>query len=422
MKRLLAWAGRTFVTLRESILDALVEVKVNRARIVLQTLGVILGVGSLVAVQGLSDSGRRQSVKFFDEFGGLKKILVLNKPLKERVQTAQMLKSHGLDWEDVEALRREIPFATQVDPIAEANLLVRTPTYHKEREIAGATPDYQAVYKFFPARGRFLIDDDLVSMSRVVVLGDSAARLYFGNEDPLGKTLYIGDAGFRVVGVLRRKEFYFNEGDRNALEWMNRLTIIPITALYARFTGDPDKKVDYINVMVDKIANNKKATEAIKKVLYRRHAGLGDFEVYNREERMRQREQNDVFFDFIFLGTGIVSLIVGGIVIMNIMMASLRERIREVGVRKAIGAKGLDVALQFLVESILVTLIGGIVGLPIGILFCTGITALIGNPAVITPWMAAESVIASVAVGLFFGLYPAIKAARLNPVEALRYE
>jgi putative ABC transport system permease protein len=107
---------------------------------------------------------------------------------------------------------------------------------------------------------------------------------------------------------------------------------------------------------------------------------------------------------------------------MNIMMASLRERIREVGVRKAIGARGIDVALQFLVESVLVTAIGGLVGLPIGVLFANGITALIGQPAVITPQMALVSVVASVGVGLFFGLYPAIKAARLNPVEALRYE
>jgi ABC-type antimicrobial peptide transport system permease subunit len=410
------------VTLRESIFDALVEVRVNRARTVLQTLGVILGVASLVAVQGMSDAGRRQGLKFFSEFGGLRKVLVLNKPVKDRVQTATMLGSHGLDWGDVEALRREVPMATQVDPIAEEMLNIRTPTYQKLREVTGATPDYQAVYKFFPARGRFLIDDDLASMSRVVVLGDSAARLYFGNEDPLGKTLYIGDGGFRVVGVLRRKEFYFNEGDRNALEWMNRLTIIPLTSLYSRFTGDPDKKVTYVNVMVDKVENNKKAVEAIRKVLYRRHAGVGDFEVIDRKERMKQQQQEGQIFDLIFLATGILSLLVGGIVIMNIMMASLRERIREVGVRKAIGARGIDVALQFLVESVLVTAIGGLVGLPIGVLFANGITALIGQPAVITPQMALVSVVASVGVGLFFGLYPAIKAARLNPVEALRYE
>jgi putative ABC transport system permease protein len=410
------------MTLRESILDALVEIRVNRARTLLQTLGVILGVASLVAVQGMSDAGRRQGLKFFSEFGGLKKILIHNKPIKERVQTATMLDSHGLDWQDVEALRREIPMATQVDPIGEEMLNIRTPTYQKLREVTGATPDYQTVYKFFPARGRFLIDDDIAQMSRVVVLGDSAARLYFGNEDPLGKTLYIGDGGFRVVGVLRRKEFYFNEGDRNALEWMNRLTIIPLTALYSRFTGDPDKKVSYINVMVDKVENNQKAVKAIQKVLDRRHKGVRDFEVIDRKERMKQQQQQGMIFDIIFMATGIVSLIVGGIVIMNIMMASLRERIREVGVRKAIGARGIDVALQFLVESVLVTGIGGLVGLPIGVLFANGITALIGQPAVITPMMALVSVIASVLVGLIFGMYPAIRAALLNPVEALRYE
>jgi ABC-type antimicrobial peptide transport system permease subunit len=410
------------VTLRESIVDALVEVKANRGRTILQTLGIILGVASLVAVQGLSDAGRRQSLKFFAEFGGLRKILVLNKPLKQRVLSAQQLKSQGLTWGDVEAIRREVSFATQVDPIVEVNLMVRTPTYLKEREIAGATPDYQAVYKFFPARGRFLIDDDVNSMSRVVVLGDSAARLYFGNEDPIGKTLFIGEVGFRVVGVMRRKEFYFNDGDRNALEWMNRMTIIPITSVFTRFNGDPDRKVTYVNVMVDKVDNNPKAAEAVKKVLFRRHGGVEDFEVYNRAERMRQRQQQNQVFDVTFMVTGMVSLIVGGIVIMNIMLASLRDRIREVGVRKAIGARGLDVALQFLVESVLVTSIGGLAGLPLGIVFANVITALLGSPAVITPQMAIVSVAASVITGLFFGLYPALKAARLNPVDALRYE
>ena len=410
------------MTLRESIADALVEVRVNRGRTVLQTLGVILGVASLVAVQGLTDAGRRQALGFFSELGGLRKILVVNRPVKTRVQSAKTLASNGLTWADVESLRKEVSFATRVDPIAVTSLMVRTPSYLKERDISGLTPDYPSVYNFYPARGRFLIEDDLAAMARVVVLGDTAARLYFGNEDPLGKTLFLGDVGFRVVGVMRRKEFYFNEGDRNALEWMNRMTIIPITALYARFTGDPDRKVEYINVMVDTVKNNRKAADAIKAVLLRRHGGVQDFEVINREERLKQQEAESAVFDITFMVTGIVSLIVGGIVIMNIMLASLRDRIREVGVRKAIGAKGLDVALQFLVESVLVTSIGGLAGLPLGMAFAGGITALLGQPAVITPRMAIVSVVASVTVGLVFGLYPAIKASRLNPVEALRYE
>ena len=410
------------MTLRESIVDALVEVRVNKGRTILQTLGVILGVASLVAVQGLTDAGRRQSLKFYSEMGGLRKILVLNKPVKERVQTARQLASDGLTWGDAQAIKRDVSYATQVDPLASIEVMVRSGSYLRERNITGATPDYQAVYKFFPAQGRFLIDDDMASMARVVVLGDSAARLYFGNEDPIGKTVFLSDVGFRVVGVMRRKEFYFNEGDNNALEWMNRQTIIPLTALYARFTGDPDKRVSYINVMVDDVKNNRKAAQEITKVLYRRHAGVVDFEVHNREERLRQQESQGKVFDVTFMVTGIVSLIVGGIVIMNIMLASLRERIREVGIRKAIGARGVDVALQFLVETLLVTSIGGIAGLPLGMAFAKAITVLIGQPAVITPHMALVSIVASVATGLFFGLYPAIKAARLNPVEALRYE
>ncbi len=410
------------MTIRESIADALVEVRVNRGRTVLQTLGVILGVASLVAVQGLTDAGRRQALGFFSELGGLRKILVVNRPVKTRVQSAKTLASNGLTWADVESLRKEVSFATRVDPIAVTSLMVRTPSYLKERDISGLTPDYPSVYNFYPGRGRFLIEDDMASMARVVVLGDTAARLYFGNEDPLGKTLFLGDVGFKVVGVMRRKEFYFNEGDRNALEWMNRMTIIPITALYARFTGDPDRKVEYVNVMVDSVKNNRKAADAIKAVLLRRHGGVQDFEVINREERLKQQEAESAVFDITFMVTGIVSLIVGGIVIMNIMLASLRDRIREVGVRKAIGAKGLDVALQFLVESVLVTSIGGLAGLPLGMAFAGGITALLGQPAIITPRMAIVSVVASVSVGLVFGLYPAIKASRLNPVEALRYE
>jgi len=258
--------------------------------------------------------------------------------------------------------------------------------------------------------------------ARVTVLGDTAARRYFGNEDPLGKILHIGDVGFLVVGVMQRKEFYFNEGSDNALEWMNRQTFIPLTAMYSRFTGDEQKRVQYINVMVDKVENNRKTVEGLNGILSRLHGGVKDFEVFNRDERLRQAMEQGRVFDITFLVTGIVSLVVGGIVIMNIMLASFRERIREVGIRKATGAKGTDIAAQFLVESILVTGLGGALGLVGGVGLAKGITFLLDRPAVITPTMALVGVVSSVSVGLIFGLYPAIKAARLNPVDALRYE
>ncbi len=410
------------MTLHESIIDGLVDVRTHKMRTFLQTLGVVLGVASLVAVQGLTDAGRRQAMRFFSEFGGLTKILVVNRQSKETLVTARQLASNGLTWDDALAIKEEIPYAVQVDPIAGEELNIRYGDYERKNDVTGATPDYTAVYKFYPERGRFLISDDLATQARVCVLGDTAARRYFGNEDPIGKVLTIGDEGFRVVGVMKRKEFYFGNQDHNALEWMNEQTFIPLSAMISRFTGDTRKRVQYINVVVDKVANNPKAAEMIKTVLLRRHAGVLDFEVINRAERLQQRAEQDRMFDYVFLLSGLVALIIGGIVIMNIMLASFQERIREVGIRKALGARAVDIAIQFLVESILVTTIGGALGLALGVVFAQVITALLGAPAIITAKMALIGVVASVTVGLFFGLYPAVKASRLNPVEALRYE
>jgi len=408
--------------LREPILDGLLDLRAHKLRTALQTMGVVLGVASLVAVQGLVDAGRRQAINFFSEMGGLTKILVLNRPLAAMRLSAKQLRSAGLTWDDAEAIRREVPFAAQVDPMGLLPVMVRHGDYRRTQRVTGATPDYASIYKHFPARGRFLSPDDMASEARVCVLGDTAARRYFGNEDPLGKTLFLNDTGFRVVGLLTRKEFYFDNGDHNALEWMNETTIVPLTALYARFTGDTRKQVAYINVVIDKVDNNKKAAEAITALLLRRHDGVDDFEVFNRDEMIKQRAEQGRMFDVTFLVAGIIALVVGGIVIMNIMLASYQERIREVGIRKALGARFTDIVAQFMVESVLVTSIGGAAGLALGVLFAKGISLLLDAPALITPRMALVGVGASVAVGLFFGLYPAIKAARLNPVEALRYE
>ena len=408
--------------LQESIVDGLTDIGSHKLRTFLQTLGVILGVGSLVAVQGLADAGRRTTTAFFAEFGGLTKLLVVNRENRSSATaSAKELASHGLTWEDAKALEADVPYAYLVDPIQYTELVVRYGDYQRKHDVICVTDDYPAVYKFYPARGRFITADDLESQTRVVVLGDSAARLYFGTVDPLGKTLFLDGTGFTVVGIMKRKEFFFGDSAENAVEWMNRLTIIPLTSVYSRFTGDPRKRVAFINVMVDKVENNPKATELIKSILTRRH-GVVDFEVINRADRLAQQAERNQIFSMIFLGTGIVSLIVGGIVIMNIMLASFQERIREIGIRKALGAGWGEIVIQFLIEAVLVTSIGGAAGLGLGIVFAKAMSILLKNPTVITPQMMMIGVVSSVVVGLFFGLYPAFRAARLNPVEALRYE
>jgi len=409
------------MTLLESIVDGVVDIKAHKGRTFLQMVGVILGVASVVTVLALVDAGRRKSMEFLSEIGGLRKILVVNEPERAATQTALQLSNVGLTYDDAVALR-SLEMITQVDPIANLRLMARYGDYRRERNVDGVTPDYQPIYKFFPARGRFISDDDLRNATRVCVLGDTAAREMFGSEDPLGKTLFLDDVGLTVVGVMQRKEYFFNNGDHNALEWMNRKILVPITSVHKRFTGDPYERVAYVNAIVDKAENTRKAKEEIGVLLQRRHRGVKDFAIWDRTSRLERQQQQSQQLHIVFLAAGAISLLVGGVVIMNILLASFQERVREVGVRKALGANGLHITAQFLVESVLVTLLGGGVGVLLGIGFARAVSNLINQPAIITPQMALIGFVTSVSVGIFFGFYPAVKAARLNPVEALRYE
>ncbi len=409
------------MTLLESIVDGVVDINAHKGRTILQMVGVILGVASVVTVLALVDAGRRKSMEFLSEIGGLRKILVVNEPEKAPTQTALQLANVGLTYDDAMALR-SLDIITQVDPIANARLMTRYGDYRRERNIDGVTPDYQPIYKFFPARGRFISDDDLRNATRVCVLGDTAARDIFGSGDPLGKTVFLDDVGLTVVGVMQRKEYFFNNGDHNALEWMNRKIFIPLTSIHKRFTGDPYERVAYVNAIVDKAENTGKAKEEIQALLMRRHRGVKDFAIWDRTSRLERQQQQSQQLHIVFLAAGAISLLVGGVVIMNILLASFQERVREVGVRKALGANGMHITAQFLVESVLVTLLGGVVGVALGVGFAKAVSSLINQPAIITPRMALIGFVTSVSVGIFFGFYPAVKAARLNPVEALRYE
>jgi putative ABC transport system permease protein len=193
--------------------------------------------------------------------------------------------------------------------------------------------------------------------------------------------------------------------------------------MITRMAGDrQNQKVAYINVQVREIKDMDKATDEVKTILRRAHGGALDFQVFNRAAFMRQRDQEGKIYDITFLTCGTISLLVGGIVIMNILLASFNERVREVGTRKALGATGLNIMAQFLVESVVVTIFGGLLGLALGVGFTTAMSGLIQQPVVMTPRIMGIGLFFAVAVGIFFGFYPAVRAARLNPIEALRYE
>jgi putative ABC transport system permease protein len=222
---------------------------------------------------------------------------------------------------------------------------------------------------------------------------------------------------------MERKEFYWNSANRNALEWMNEMMFIPLTSMITRMVGDREnQKVAYINVQVRDVKDMDKATDEVKAILRRAHGGVEDFQVFNRAAFMQQMDEQGKIYDITFLTCGTISLLVGGIVIMNILLASFNERIREVGTRKALGATGLNILAQFLVESVVVTIVGGLLGLGLGVGFTHAMSTLIQQPVVMTAQNMLLGLVFAVTIGIFFGFYPAIRAARLNPIEALRYE
>lgn len=402
--------------------DGLADVTAHAGRTVLQTVGVILGVASVVASLGLMAGGRAQTMKYYEESGGALKVVVYPKPLEAVQASARQKASRGLTLADVAAIRARIPGFDLIEPEVNRDLLCRTPRLTKVREVTGTGPSYIELNELILERGRGLTDEDMARAAAVCVLGADRAQEFFGADDPIGKTITLGRGAYRVVGVLTYREFYWNEAnDYNALAWMNRLILVPATAMLAREAGAGSDKADQIVLRLASRDAHGEAIPALRRLLLARHGGE-DFQIYDRQERLQRMDREGRVYDITFLACGVIALLVGGIVVANIMLASFRERMREVGVRKAIGAKGWQIGVQFLVESVIVSGFGGTVGLLLGIAFVKGVSVLLGQPAVLTPTMVAAAVACAATVGVIFGFAPAVKAARLDPVVALRYE
>ncbi|HEV8658191.1 MAG TPA: ABC transporter permease [Thermoanaerobaculia bacterium] len=405
----------------ESILDGIRDIKDHFGRTMLQLVGVILGAGSIVATFSLSVTGKTAAMEYYKVSGGIAKIWISNRPTGKVTLDAKALASQGLTYGDALALRRDAKEIDLVSPVANSDMTIRYRNIEKPRSVMGVMPAYSPMNDFHAGTGRFITDNDLTSAARVVVLGTERAREFFGSENPIGKILTINGTGYQVVGVMEEKYFSFDQ-KRNVMRWMNRQIYIPITTFVTRRGESPEHgKVSFMHARMRSIKKPEQAVDEIKSILQREH-GVRDFEVISRVANLRRNQQNNKMYDMTFMICGLISLLVGGIVVMNIQLASFNERVREVGTRKAVGASGAQIFFQFLTESILVSAFGGFLGLFAGKMFTTGISLLLKRPTFITPSTIVYALIFAAGTGLFFGMYPAIRASRLNPIEALRTE
>ena len=403
---------------RESILIALEGLKSNKLRSMLTMLGIIIGVGAVIAMVSIG-MGVQQKVQ--SSIASLGSNLLIVMPGSNAPPGTVRLAAGSnitLTNQDAKAISREIAGVSYVLPGVSSQYQVIYGNQNWKTTVQGTTPDFLAVRNFTVATGSFFSSKDDSSRARVAVLGQTVATNLFSGGSAVGKTIRINKAPFRVVGVLASK------GQSSMGQDQDDMVLIPLATAQDRLLG-----ITYLN----NISIQAKSAEVINKVqedvthlLRTRHRLASnvenDFSVRNLTALMATMTETTSSITLLLGCIAAISLLVGGIGIMNIMLVSVTERTREIGIRKALGATFKNILLQFVVEAVAISVTGGLLGIVIGVGGARIISAVAGWNTVIAWWAIVGAFGVSVMIGLFFGIYPARKAALLDPIDALRYE
>ena len=409
---------------RERLRNAWVEMRENMTRSVLQSLGVILGVASVLGGMSISDSMRKRSMELYARMGGLDKLNVRQSAVvKEGAPTALQMANLGLRTVDAdEGEELDDSSVSGISLRRDARARVRSPYADQERDIRGIGGDFLALEGYEIDQGRAFSAHDIDVAAPVAVLGTEAVAVFFPNGDALGHAMRIGDTQVQVVGILRERVFRFRKSNRNMFRWRNRIIALPNTLVARRFEGDQYHRVDRMTFRIRDLDAMAKFTKGLSSLLKANHRQQEDFRLDDVAARVRKQQSQGNVYDIIFLLSGFLSLIGGGIVNVNIQMATLKERIREVGVKMAIGAPGREVFKGFMTEALLLTVLGGVVGTGMGVAFSKTICWFLGIPLFMQPASFLWATFMASVFGFLFAIYPAWKAARQSPMEALRYE
>ncbi len=409
---------------RERLRNSWVELRENLTRSVLQSLGVILGVAAVLGGMSISDSMRKRSMDLYVKMGGLDKLnvrqsAVVNDGAPTALQTANLgLRNHDAD----EGGELAVSAVEGISVQKNARARVRSPYADQERDVRGIGGDFLAIDGFEIAEGRNFSEQDVDSAAPVAIMGTEAVAVFFPDGQALGRTLRVGDTPVQVVGVLRERVFRFRDGQRNIFRRRNRIIALPTTLVARRFEGDKYHRVDRVTFRIRNLDAMAKFSKSLSTMLRANHRQQEDFRLDDVGARVRKEQSQGDVYDIIFMLSGFLSLIGGGIVNVNIQMATLKERIREVGVKMAIGAPGREVFKEFMTEALLLTSVGSIAGLFFGVGFSKLITTYIGVPLHIDAKSFVAAYLLAAVFGFVFALFPAWKASRLSPMEALRYE
>jgi putative ABC transport system permease protein len=400
--------------------EALESLNANRMRASLTILGIVIGVAAVIAMLAVG-TGAQDSILGSISGIGTNLLFVFQGNLQEEVRNEQ-----PLTMNDVNALGDvfQAPHVEAVAPVVYGTVNVTFGGESSSPEVYGVTPDYQNVRNYNLLEGSFITDENVNGRASVALIGPDVADKLFGTRTLLtGETIRIDGQPFRVIGVLEPK-------GGGSFGSQDNVVLVPITTARVRLLERDRDQVDIVYVQALNSDDVPQATEEISQILRLRHhseVGADDFTVFSQDDFLSVAGTITNILTIFLGGIAAISLLVGGIGIMNIMLVSVTERTKEIGLRKALGARKSDILLQFLTESSLLSLFGGVIGIIVGwlIAFVIGkVATASGTP--FTPTVGLNAILLatlfSTAVGLFFGIYPANRAANLEPVEALRYE
>ncbi|VTR93134.1 abc transporter atp-binding protein : ABC-type antimicrobial peptide transport system, permease component OS=Singulisphaera acidiphila (strain ATCC BAA-1392 / DSM 18658 / VKM B-2454 / MOB10) GN=Sinac_5745 PE=4 SV=1: MacB_PCD: FtsX [Gemmata massiliana] len=407
----------------------------HRLRTLLTALGIVLGVASVIVMLAVGEAARYQALKQLEDLGATTILLRSVKPTDEPTQRQGVdLLAYGLTFRDLERIRATVPTVTAATPMREYRKTVRNLDKKMEVRVIGVTPDFLRQHNIRLTAGRGIEGGDDESFAPVAVLGSAAAETLFPTQDPIGRAVTLESPdrsrAFTVIGIAAPKTLAAAGADSGDADF-NKVMFIPfqtdrvrlgveLMTMKAGSFSVEKLEISQVTVRVGDVADVPRTAKALQSLLDQFHPRK-DVTLSVPLDLLRKAEETQRLFTLILGSIAGISLLVGGIGIVNIMLATVTERTREIGIRRALGARQRDIASQFLAEAVLLSGCGGIVGVALGIGLAFVVSGVIGLPTIIRLWSPLLAVGVALVVGLISGVLPARRAARLDPVEALRH-
>ena len=409
---------------REYLRMGLEGLKVHKLRSFLTMLGIILGVASVIAMLSIGEGAKREALEKF-KLLGVDNIIVRDRELStEELDEVRAKFSPGLSLADAEAIRKIVPSVERVAPQAELEVDARFENRSARATVVGIIPVLLEMFNYELQKGVWLDNVHMERGMRVCLLGAETARDLFPAEDPVGKQVKLDEQWFEVVGIMNPRSLYTETVGELAARNLNQDIYVPLSSFLSRFSKEEPlaSQIDQLTVKVRDSDYLVETAAVIRRILDRRHRDNKDFDIVVPFELLRQEEKERQIYNLVLGSIAAISLLVGGIGIMNIMLATVLERTREIGVRRALGAKRKDILIQFLIEAMGLSLVGGAMGIVLGIAMSVVVGSIGEFRVVVSPVHVLLAFCVSGAVGIMSGTFPAQKAANTDPIDALRYE